>query len=121
MSTILPMYSVQSSPLFSFQPMKGETNREPFLAAISACDAENTSVRFVRTPFFSNRRAAAIPASVQGILMTKLLHIAAIFSAMATMSSALSRCGSISTEIGNPSQPSMSFSFTKSASSPSTV
>ena len=101
--------------------MNGETNKELFFAGRIACAGENTNVTFVLTPSASSLRAAWIPASVQGILITKLLQIDAIFFPSATISSASSRCGLISTEIGNFSYPSIPSSFTQSAISLITV
>ena len=95
------MYCLQSSPLASFQPRNGETKREPFFAGQMACAGLNTSVTLVRMPSFSRRRAAATPASVQGILMTKFSLMAETFFAAAIISSVSSRWGLISTETGN--------------------
>ena len=95
------MYWRQSSPLASFQPMKGETNREPFLAGRMACAGLNTRVTLVRMPSFSSIRAAGTPASVQGILMTKLGLMAATLWAASIIACVSSRWGLISTETGN--------------------
>ena len=111
------MYCLQSSPLSSFQPMKGDTKSEPFFAAKIACEGANTSVRFVLMPSFSSCLAAAIPASVAGILMAKFGETLAYFFASATISSVLSRCGLISIDTGNLSMPSRPFSLIQLAMS----
>ena len=72
-------------------------------------------VTLVRMPWASSLRAAATPAWVQGILMTKLGDRGAIFRASATISSASSRWGLISTETGNLSTPSRPSSLIHSA------
>ena len=115
MSTIFRIYALQSSPLASFQPMNGDTNSEWFFAGRMAWAGENTKVTLVLIPSASSFLAAVTPASVAGILITKLGLMAAIFLASASIASASSRWGLISTDTGKRSYPSSPSDLIQSA------